>query len=155
MPWLFVTKASKSPSPSTSAKFGVLPWPTSTPARGLSAVVTLAKVPLSLRKKVMWPSPCPMKASKSLSPSISAKVGALFPSTFTPSKGLPVPVTWVKVPLSLRKKLILPSLFPMKASLSPSPSISAKVGVLLPPTFTPLKGLSLPVTAVKVPLSLR
>ena len=42
----------------------------------------------------------------------------------------------------------------MKASTSPSPSMSAKTGAELEPTSTPLKGFDAPVRWVKVGLPL-
>ena len=129
-------KASRSPSLLISTKVGFalnptsgMPKPSEDPAK-----LALLVLPLFLKKRVL-PYLSPMKRSRSLSPSISAKTGLLQDPPLgklkpieDPAKAglLTLPVFW--------KKRMFPAWLPMKRSRSPSSSISAKTGLARPPT---------------------
>src|SRR3990172_12695410 len=83
-------KVSRSPSPSRSAKAGLLLYPTSARPKGLAeaaAKAGAALLPVFWKKKVV-PESSPMKASRSPSPSRSAKPGLLRDPTSARPKGL-------------------------------------------------------------------
>ena len=82
------------------------------------------------RKKATSPQSCPIRPSRSPSPSMSTKEGDAAPIRFPRPKGL-VEAAAKTGALGLprfRKKNVLPSSLPAKASRSPSASMSAKAG---------------------------
>ena len=140
-------KASRSPSPSMSAKTGAAARPTLLIPKGLAVESSVksgaAEVPVLLKKAVV-PSVPPIKASRSPSPSISTKSGAARVPTSLIPKALvvepPEKSGAAEVPV-FRKKTVVPLIWPMKASRSPSASMSAKTGVERSPTSASPKGL--------------
>src|SRR5919108_1019 len=82
-------KASRSPSPSRSAKTGVALYPTSVRPKGSAeeAKAGAEEEPV-FSKKIVFPRLLPMKASRSPSPSRSAKAGEALPPTLARPKRL-------------------------------------------------------------------
>ena len=128
------TKASRSPSPSMSAKVGLADAPTSVRPKLLASLTKAgaAALPL-LRKNSVLPKNSPTKASRSPSPSMSAKVGRQAPTSLRPKLLASLTKLGARA-LPLLRKNVLPSRLPTKASRSPSPSMSAKVGLAEVPT---------------------
>nr|WP_240592738.1 hypothetical protein [Macromonas bipunctata] len=148
------TKASRSPSPSTSTNATLARDSTVTKPKGLvlaAAKAALLAVPV-FRKNSVLPSLLPTKASKSPSPSMSTSVGlALSPTSLRP-KGLVLTTpkaALLTVPV-LRKNSVLPSLLPTKASKSPSASMSTNTGLAESPTSVNPNGPVLAESAKKV-----
>ena len=140
------SKASRSPSPSMSAKVGRGIGPRRRPGR-MGWWTAAAKAGASRARCCGRRSCCrrssPTKASRSPSPSMSASVGRGSVPTSARPKGLveaAAKAGAVAVPV-LRKKIVLPSSCPTKASRSPSPSMSAKAGAALVPDVGQAEGV--------------
>ena len=96
-------------------------------------------------KYFMSPPAAPINASRSPSPSRSAKLGAGLAPTLARPKGLSTMRAnsgLIAVPV-FSKYLVSPLNSPMKASRSPSPSRSMNVGLAKSPTSNRPKGLSI------------